>query len=562
MGAVTSVANIATSAWYDYSELRNAQKYANDIANGWQGLSAYKTGVQWSISNPLNESIIIGSSPDGLSHIADARGCSDAKITELDTMIIKWENVSTAIGDFVDYLVETEESVVETFELMMAEHVDYSGFFGFVDRIADGLYNIIGVDFANSNIITRTIFDFGKDIVYEVENYTRDIAEWFQYGNGKYILNIGKAVIGVGLALVSTIGAIAAIPFTGGTSTAIAIASISALASTTTLVITMFDATYTLDENVNALSYSDSIFDFSAENPAEARLHGNVSGFSDYVEITDFGSKEANDAMETWGKVVDTTAVAAETIGFVAGGITDFGTKTTTLASGDTITSIDLSPSNIKNNVKNMFGLGLKNKTEVDVVTVTENHTLMVDTSADLITDMGVVGEIHAGQITVVPDNVMVRDLTDHTFTINKMTAQSDYISMTTTNGVVTETYSKYIDTVNASSKTFDISGFAKTEDLEKLKEVSDFKQNLKDTKELLQKADHVADFLSGDVEGADDWINKMVTDRKAGAALEKYVISYKGDGEFQIGGKQAEKVIKIYENFTDIYSEGGKKGA
>ncbi len=367
---------------FDYSEIKSAKSKAEDIAGGWfsSGIDDYKSGLKSSLKSPLDEWRLSESEPYGHAYVSSAQGNIDTKISALDTAATKWTNLATKLGDFVQYVQDRDSDVVNIFETTSDQYTDYKGLKGVFNYISDVAYNFFAVDLANSNGFTRAVADWGKEKADDFSSVLQDAEEYFKHGNGRYVLNMVGSVLGTVAAIAGTVVAIVSIPFTGGSTAVIAVGCIGATASAIAAMISAVNTCFAVKENCEALKLE--------EDPGAARFHGDVEKFSDYVEKTDFGSKEANEFMEKSAKNVDTVKAVADTVSTVCSVATTFGTKTTVVGVDDvgkdiTKTSFDFSAGNVKKNVLKTFGFDVDSK-KVTTDTMQINETKVVSSADDI----------------------------------------------------------------------------------------------------------------------------------------------------------------------------------
>lgn len=333
---------------FNYDDLLRAKDDVEEIDSWWKGIGKY----QDQLSDGLNGEIgnISGTNPYGNSYVSDAKGNVTDKVKELVEKESEWKTLTTNIGSFIDYMESTEKEVVDLFQTMASPYVNYSGIGGFFQGIGDSLYNFYAVDIANSNALTRFIgnMEKTKDDYYAAA--WRDTKDYFQHGDGKYILNIAGSIAGATLAVVGTVAAIVAIPFTGGTSAAIALGCITAGASAIATLITLVNTGIETKNNIDAIKYD--------ENPGMARVESHIDSVSSYAERTNLGSKAANDFVEGTGKFLDTTQAFCDVVAGVGGTMQTIGSaKNIAIEGAVEGTALDFSGKNIKKNILKTFGV-------------------------------------------------------------------------------------------------------------------------------------------------------------------------------------------------------------
>lgn len=151
----------------------------------------------------------------------------------------------------------------------------------------------------------RTAGNWISDTSVSVYNY-------FKYGDGKYIWNGVKAVVGAIVAVATAVVAVASLFTVAPVFLVVAFAFVGAIASTVYAVLKTGDAIVSIGENYKARQLSkqyqkstedkENWWDTSNDEGSitAARYYGSVSGVKDWIDRTDFGSKEDN---ASWGKV-------------------------------------------------------------------------------------------------------------------------------------------------------------------------------------------------------------------------------------------------------------------
>lgn len=346
---------------FDYSALSDAKTYAKNIVTGLGCMDFYKDELNRKLVAPLDEWKLSGNEPYGRGYIISAKQCIVNKQNNLREKRQQWIVLSDNLGKFLQYLKDTEKNVVNIFLTTSSAYVNYSGVGGFFNRVGDYMFNIFAVDLANSNGLTRAIFDWGKRGADNLSYYKQQADDWFQHGDGRYVLHIIGSFALATLAVVGVVAAFVGLPFTGGASCTVAAACIGILvlvAESISAGITFRNTKYALEENFKALNMQD--------DPAMARFHGDVSRYSDYVKKTDFGSAEENQKAENVGKNLDRIQAVTDLISLSCGGAMNFCTRTTKVYRGTRevdFMCFDFRAGNIKNNVLKTFGFKLDKST-------------------------------------------------------------------------------------------------------------------------------------------------------------------------------------------------------
>lgn len=540
---------------FDYSALEEAKDYAKKVVTGWKGIDDYKSGLQSKLYSSLDEWKLSGTEPLGHSYVVNARQSITDKRNNLDTIRTEWINLSENLGNYLQYLKDTDQTVVNIFSAMSAEYVDYSGIKGFFNFISDVYYNAYAVDFANCNSFTRAIADWRKERVSDLESVATDFLDWCKHGNGRYVLNIlGSVALTVGAVIV----AIAAIPFTGGTSAFLVVSWIGVAASTISATISAYNTYYTIKENGKALAMGD--------DPGMSRFHGDVAGYSDYVKKTDFGSKEANEYAENKANTIDTIKAVSD---IVAGGTeicTTFGSTTIEVVDdfGNVIgktADLDFSPNNIKTNVLKTFGFKVdRQSSSIDVSAVSQttyisNADEISDTTIDIVngkTSMDYNSTTWEKTTTFVDGK---KDVTK-TLTIDKTHVNTEYGSVVASNNIVTQEYSVYNAHASTSTTTIDYttaSSSVRTINAEKAAEKSDLEKILSAGKKTTKAISTTTKSLSSTKSiTAGEVVHSIAKENYFINNVDKYLFKYDAStGEKYFGGDIGEKGSKLWKVIT-----------
>lgn len=354
---------------FDYGALQNVSDMAKSVAKGgfWGSgvsLDSYADGLKSKIYNNLSEWKLPKSNPYGNTYVSTAQNYITSKNNALQSAEDAWVAVSGKVENYLEYVKEKDEEVGEIFAAVSDLYEDYNGFSGFVNWVKDGLYGLIGVDFLNSNVITRKIGELGKFAYGYLDRAKTEVKEWFQYGNGRYVANIAGSILLTGAAIIGTVVSIVGIPFTGGSSAVVTVSCIGAIAGGISAIISTVNTCYTVQENIKAMNaYKD--------DPGKARFYGEVEGYSDYVKKNDLGNAEENAKAASRAETMDNIQKVADAVDFVTGAALTFGTKTidVKLENGDMGKKkvFTKSPSDIKKNVLKTFGFEVVDKKPNDV---------------------------------------------------------------------------------------------------------------------------------------------------------------------------------------------------
>lgn len=528
---------------FNYDDLLRAKDDVEEIDSWWKGIGKY----QDQLSDGLNGEIrnISGTNPYGNSYVSDAKGNVTDKVKELVEKESEWKTLATNIGSFIDYMESTEKEVVDLFQTMASPYVNYSGIGGFFQGIGDSLYNFYAVDIANSNALTRFIgnMEKTKDDYYAAA--WRDTKDYFQHGDGKYILNIVGSIAGATLAVVGTVAAIVAIPFTGGTSAAIALGIITAGASAIATGITAYNTYIHVDHNLKAMKQD--------ENPGMARVNSNTKSLTDFAARTNLGSKEANERLESAGKFLDYTKTACEVVSAVGGSAQTLGSaKNANIVGAVDGTALDFSGANMKKNFLKTFGIEnltvshSQNPNNIDIVqsVYPKNETIgVIDNLDDINYISGTRIKSNQVGIEILDSEEIVDGTLKRRFVANTVSKQSDYKSIT-----IDTNNRTYFGSRLEQSEAFSSTSFYYDKMMEPVNNASKFKSatakenmkkwfNLTDDQaskvgevvfkgtDKLHEADTLIKISQGEPMGK-TLFNHWFSGKKVGKAIDKYIIT------------------------------------
>lgn len=384
----------------DYSALNDAKGYLNELGGMFSGVKAYASNLETSINANLSEWVLSAEDPYGHGHVGDAKTHITSKKNALNEDASDWKNRATYLQDFIDYVDDRETVVVGIYSTLASDYVDYSGISGFFDMIGDALYGTFCVNLANTNDFTREFFESGKAFLDDADAWLQDVEDYFQHGDGKYILDIAGTILEVGLAIAGAVAGILAAPFTGGASFVATIAYIGAVAGVVAAVFTTINGIIDVANGMAALNEKD--------DPGVARTYSDVEGFSDFIAIYDFGGANTNIAMDMVGRKYDEIHTKAELTSVLCSSYsTVFGKKVINEAGIATIEKRKwkFDKTNIGENLKDIFGIKKKYSISETQNVIHENELYTTNIEVD-INDLNVadadwnVNSIHDTNIT------------------------------------------------------------------------------------------------------------------------------------------------------------------
>lgn len=564
---------------FDYGELNEASKIAKSVSGYFGAYSDYRNDLQRDLYSSLEEWKLAASEPNGCTSVSDARSNITTKRSQLETSSTEWKNLSSNIITFRKSVEEKDKNAAKAFKDTSKAYTNYHGIGGAFRWIGDTFYNIFAVDLANSNKVTRAIADWGKRKLDDLSIIKQDIKDYFQHGNGRYILNIAGSVLFTGAAIVGTVIAFATIPFSGGSTAVIAVSLIGAVAGGVSSIISAFNTYHTCRENVDAFKLHDS-------DPGAARFHGDVTSYSDHVSKTKYSSPEEYKKHANIAHGIDVIDTACTVVSVTASAATTFGTKTVQVRKGsnvENVTKFDFSPKNVKSNVLKTFGFKTTSETvKSDVVRQEQAVINHGGEAGDTVIDMASSSdEFNAAHKSTEATKKTV-DATAHSKeikytqrvkTTEKITVKSEYNALAASNGQTTRGYAEYAEHAKYTKKTVDYSNAvmskskvdkikfaesikdAKTQkDIDKLVRV----RNLNRVKSGMESLGNVTKSLRGERTGFDT-VKDFAKKNTFINSFDKYVYSIPTSEDAEgkdyvkgIGGSNSSKYQKFWETVTD----------
>lgn len=278
-----------------YDEIKQANIYAKKLI---AQLDNYISEADSVINTPAKNLL----AEDSNGYIQTAIDYTNSKVKDLEMKKVLFTGLQNAINDVDENTYSIDKGVSDKISTIASEHVEKRKWY---QAVGDWIYNTFCVDLVNNIPLIRDFTTFLKGIGSEIAHIAGEIGDWFKYGAGQYVLNIFFSVLGTAAAIVGAVGAICAIPETGGLTLPYAISALSAVASSVSAGISFINTCVVLRENTEALS-------LEKENPGAARYYGSVESYTDYVEKNDLGDKKANDRAKTTAKVIEVTEDVAE----------------------------------------------------------------------------------------------------------------------------------------------------------------------------------------------------------------------------------------------------------
>lgn len=337
-----------------YIHYGNLEDSVNKSKKVRSEISGYVNEIQKRITTPISS--LPGNDSSGYASTASSLAWQ--KINSLNNKANRFSAYEGSLNTLISTAKSKDNYVSSKIETIAGMYIEKRKWY---QKAGDWIYNTFCVDLANKWDWTRAFSDAAKWVGTKIDNVKEKISDWFKYGDGKYVLNILSAVGKVAAAVVVTIGAIAAIPFSGGSSIAIAIGCIAAAASGISTIITMINADATISSNTKSILFSGNLFKKDDGNPSAARYYGDVSSLSDKWKKTDMGDAKTNKRYSVYGDIIDTTKVVADvtyfvcTLGLKAGAFRDYRYNNP----AEHIKRYDFSMKNLLHTLKGEFGFYL-----------------------------------------------------------------------------------------------------------------------------------------------------------------------------------------------------------
>lgn len=254
------------------------------------------------------------SGPDDTANVSSASSLAQSKMNELLDAKKHYDSFAKNVDELAEFAKSKDKAVSDRIEELADKYVGPRKWY---QKAGDWIYDTFCVDTRNMGIVGKIISDIQQIQRWTVRkdfNRVRQIKDWFKYGDGKYVLEIGKAIVCAVVAVAGCIAAIAAIPFSGGATIPIVIGMIGAIATCVGTLITLVDTGYKIYGNGKALSKSGNIFKDGDGDEGVARYYGNIGKYSDYTKRRDYGGEKENKKAELNGQRVDTIHAGADVV--------------------------------------------------------------------------------------------------------------------------------------------------------------------------------------------------------------------------------------------------------
>lgn len=271
------------------SELKSAALKANSVC---KELEDYSELLTKKVLNKLSS--LPGS--DSKGYIASAKNAAKGKQAKLDQSYQEFENFGKSVLSFRSYAEQKDKEVSNTIN-RLADPYKKKGFSfgGVVENIGNYIYNFVCVDVVNfisdyvplGDMFMDGLRNLGNGLSHCMEN----IRDWFKYGAGQYLKNIGDSilkVVGIAVGIIGLIGTIATLTCTFF----VVVGVIGVIAGCAYLFYESSNMAATIDSNMTAME------EYRKTNKGLAHYYAGVDSVKEYVKRTDYGDKEANEKKE------------------------------------------------------------------------------------------------------------------------------------------------------------------------------------------------------------------------------------------------------------------------
>lgn len=289
-----------------YGNLEDSVKKSQKVRGE---ISGYVEEIKKRITTPISG--LSGSDSSGYASTASSLAWQ--KITALNNKASRFSAYEGSVTTLISTAKSKDKYVSDQIETIAGMYVEKRKWY---QKAGDWIYNTFCVDLANKWDWTRDFSDAAKWVGNKIGNAFEPIADWFKYGDGKYVWNIVSSVVGAVVAIGGAIAAVCAIPFTGGATIPIVIGCIGAAAAAVGAVITTVNSVTSVVQNSKAIAKSGNLFDENDGDPSAARHYGSQTKLSTWIEKNDFGDKKTNENWGNFGETVDTIKVVADVTSF------------------------------------------------------------------------------------------------------------------------------------------------------------------------------------------------------------------------------------------------------
>ena len=256
-----------------------------------------------------------GSDPKGYVNAAAELARKKAAKANLEKG--RFDRLSKQLSDFESLAKEKDNSVARMIKITVSDFIGRRSWL----RVAGNFLYSVYVGFVNLVSTIPVVGEFIAQGIRVVGNWISDTAEiihsFFKYGDGRYIWNSIKAVVG---ALVAAAGVVtAAAGFLAAVPAMVTVAAAGVILSSVYAVLKFGDMMVTVKENKQAWELASTYRKSTSEKEnwwetendegsiSLARYYGGVSGVKDWINKRDFGGKSFNNFLGFAGKAYSWT---------------------------------------------------------------------------------------------------------------------------------------------------------------------------------------------------------------------------------------------------------------
>ena len=242
----------------------------------------------------------------------------------------RWQKLSRELKSLKQKAEETDRKVANDIRYSGSTVIGNRTLFQIAGDAIFGAYVSVVSKLSRLKGVGDLISSFAKRLRIgweRVSNRLTEVKNYFKYGDGKYLWNIAKTVLAVVGAIAGLVTAAAGV--LAASPVLVAIGFLGLVCSVVVTVTKLVDSQYSIDSNTKAYGLATqyrSEFNkrdnwWEAGEGAEkgergsltaARYYGEIEGYKDYVEKTDYGGIAENDAAMVRATVFNVTQKVAE----------------------------------------------------------------------------------------------------------------------------------------------------------------------------------------------------------------------------------------------------------
>lgn len=280
-----------------YSAAKNAKKVASNT-------ESYVNGLQKKIIDKID-----GLKGYSSTYANDAKSHTQAKITSLNKKKDTYNNYADKLEKFVDDDTTGAKAVDKRVAKMFKKDAEtFRDNNNIKINPVTQFFTFLCCEFSSSSDFARKLSEMASDVKNWVSDRWDDIKDWYRYKGGEYIANIGKALLGIGLAVVTILITVA----TGG----IGLVAICAIVGS---AIAIVDGIVTIGSNIAALTKEST-------DPAWAKKFSKTDKASTLLRKIDTGSATWNKILNFAATGLDLTEMVCTAVTIVSG-IAELGKK-------------------------------------------------------------------------------------------------------------------------------------------------------------------------------------------------------------------------------------------